>query len=94
MSVKDPGTIIADAIDRWSKLPAGRQPGTRKCPPLSARVRVHDLLQAARISIAEADEKNRDLGSTIESLLDLLEDAAGSVLEAGELLEEQAEQLL
>ena len=94
MSEKDSGTIIADAIDRWAKLPAEGQPGTRRCPPLSERVRLHDLLQAARISIAEADEKNRDLGSTIESLYGLVEDAAGSILEAAELLKEQAQQLL
>lgn len=92
MSMKDLKIILEDAIDQRTKPPT--EPATRKCPSLSARVRVHDLLQAARISIAEADEKNRDLGSTIESLLDLLEDAAGSILEAGELLEEQAEQLL
>ncbi len=87
--MKDTGTIISDAIDRKK----GQQV-TRKCPSLPQRVRFHDLLQAARISVAEADEKNRDLGSTIESLQDLIEDAAGSILEASELLEEQARELL
>ena len=92
MRAKDPRSIIDNAIDRKE----GRDPGqpTRRCPALSERARLHDLLQAARISIAEADEKNRDLGSTIKSLLDLLGDAASSLLEAAELLEEQAKQLL
>jgi len=86
---EDTGAIIAEAIDRKE----GRQV-TRKCLPLAKRVRFHDLLQAARISIVEADEKNRDLGSTIDDLSVVIEDAAGTILEAAELLEEQAKQLL
>lgn len=89
MTVTDPGTIIAEVIDRKE----GRQV-TGKCLPIDKRVRLFELLQAARISIDECNEKNQDLSSTLESLHDLIEDAAGSLLEAAELLEEQAQQLL
>jgi hypothetical protein len=87
--MKDAGTIIAEAIDRKE----GREV-RKKCLPLINRVHFHDLLQAARVSIHEADELNRNLESTIEDLNRLMEDAAGSILEASELLEEQAQQLL
>jgi hypothetical protein len=85
----DAGTIIAEVIDRKE----GREV-TQKCLPLVKRPRFHDLLQAARVSINEADELNRNLESSIEDLNRLMEDAAGSILEASELLEEQAQQLL
>jgi hypothetical protein len=81
--------VITEAIDRKE----GREV-RGKCPPLVKRPRIHDLLQAARVSINEADELNRNLESSIEDLNRLMEDAAGSILEASELLEEQAQQLL
>jgi hypothetical protein len=81
--------VITEAIDRKE----GREV-RKKCPLLVKRPRFHDLLQAARVSINEADELNRNLESSIEDLNRLMEDAAGSILEASELLEEQAQQLL
>jgi hypothetical protein len=87
--MKDTGTIIAEAIDRKE----GREV-RQKCPLLIKRVHFHNLMQAARVSINEADELNRNLESSIEDLNRLMEDAAGSILEASELLEEQAQQLL
>ncbi len=65
---KDPGTIIAEEIDRKE----GREV-RRTMLPVDKRVRLHDLLQAAKISIAEADEKNRDLSGTIDEIMPVME---------------------
>ncbi len=85
---KDPGTIIAEEIDRKE----GREV-RRTMLPVDKRVRLHDLLQAAKISIAEADEKNRDLSGTIDEIMPVMVDIAGTIEEASALLAEQAEQL-
>lgn len=84
----DEASIIAEEIERKE----GREVHGRIIP-LDKRVRVHDLMEAARISIKEADEKNRHLDSTVDAIAPLIEDAAGSLEEASALLAEIAEQV-
>jgi hypothetical protein len=84
----DATTAINEEIARKEAL---EQP--RTALPLAQRVELHHWLESARISLAEADEKNRDLGGTIEEVMPLVEDAAEAILKASELLEEQAKLL-
>lgn len=87
--MKDLGTIITEEIERKE----GREV-RRTQLPIDKRKRLHGLLQAAKIALVEAEEKNLDEEASIEDLSRLIEDAAGSILEASELLDEQAKQLL